>query len=944
MSADSGTEAAEAPAGRSFISSLASNQLHARRGRGRPRKSLDVSGAYGSPDVHGEPLDPNSDFVSLQDDNDSEPQEPALAKTRGRGRPKKSDTAESSATAEIKPDADAVTAATQPRKRGRPRKSEIEEVRVASSNPTAQVGPAAVTGQRGRGRPRKSNAVDGQEDSAAEPAEAVKRGRGRPRKSDAVIREEEAVAGPAAAVKRGRGRPRKSVAMQDRPAEEPVEPSDEPAEQGAAAKHDRGRPSKSSAASVKAPLSTASKAKAGGAKKATLTARGRGRPRNSLDNESSGPSVSDTDLESLAQDDSAILRLPPELLTRVFAYLGAVERSDVSAARLVCRSFHQLSSPFLITTVTFAKRLDTVKRLREVLEHPYFSKHVTTLIWDASRYEGRVADDWNEYVERCNRAPRPFFEDDWISTRAADDGMLRNLADIGRPGPNSDFDEAGGLSGGLARDAAVSGASESEDESASSAALSDGLEDSSEQSSDDEALPIPFDESSSGEESDSDDDSNSDSVELMDDEDVLFDRDNMVTYQDRVYRMGCHRGLPDYYRLYVNADKMKGAGLPARILTLAIQRLPKLRHFSFTDYRSLAFAGESYHRLCKRLFGNTLEPTALGLGQRRPWFWHELTEVINVFTGLKRRLSSLSIGEQPFQAYVMHKPQPSQLSVGPGMFRWLARQQKSSHHSSLLDILHGLRSLHLPVAMDCNPKEGGGDDRFPDGITPLVNALSVTGPSLLDLQLVLTGCVSYKAFDQAHPPLTWGEIAVSDEGMPIEADGEAILPYQIFHPLATRLRFERLQTLEIRGWGFDLSDLENFLTAHAGTLRGLHIIDSLCGDSYSAFVIAAQGWSTTLHLAGIEIFGLRFHISGKTGDCQWHHEHDYDGKALHMAELHGKGLRSGWTTQATLQEYPFVRSELEAIAMAGRSNAVVRRAGSMAKAPDGEWWQTPVQL
>ena len=73
--------------------------------------------------------------------------------------------------------------------------------------------------------------------------------------------------------------------------------------------------------------------------------------------------------------------LPPELLIRVFDFLSYDRpHVDIANSRLVSKRFHALSSPFLITTAVIANRLDTLQKLRELLEHPYFSKHVTRLV------------------------------------------------------------------------------------------------------------------------------------------------------------------------------------------------------------------------------------------------------------------------------------------------------------------------------------------------------------------------------------------------------------------------------------------------------------------------------------------------------------------------------------------------------------------------------------
>jgi hypothetical protein len=80
--------------------------------------------------------------------------------------------------------------------------------------------------------------------------------------------------------------------------------------------------------------------------------------------------------------------LPPELLTRIFAFVSYDRpHIDIANIRLASRQFYDLSSPFLLDTVVIANRLDTLQKTSEILDHPYFSKHVTRLVWDASFYD-----------------------------------------------------------------------------------------------------------------------------------------------------------------------------------------------------------------------------------------------------------------------------------------------------------------------------------------------------------------------------------------------------------------------------------------------------------------------------------------------------------------------------------------------------------------------------
>ncbi|KAK5119288.1 hypothetical protein LTR85_007644 [Meristemomyces frigidus] len=82
--------------------------------------------------------------------------------------------------------------------------------------------------------------------------------------------------------------------------------------------------------------------------------------------------------------------LPPELLSRVFFFLSG-DQQHIAASRLVCHTFKELSSPFLITRA-----------------HPYFRRYVSELIWDASVSDKSEYDSLEEYVLSCQLAPRRF--------------------------------------------------------------------------------------------------------------------------------------------------------------------------------------------------------------------------------------------------------------------------------------------------------------------------------------------------------------------------------------------------------------------------------------------------------------------------------------------------------------------------------------------------------
>lgn len=98
--------------------------------------------------------------------------------------------------------------------------------------------------------------------------------------------------------------------------------------------------------------------------------------------------------------------LPPELVSRILLDLALDSPSDISACRLFSHRFKELSSPFLISSVVFSSQLGPLAKLHEGLRHPYFRRHVTRLVYDASEYSQSTAMSWDQYVEDCERAPR----------------------------------------------------------------------------------------------------------------------------------------------------------------------------------------------------------------------------------------------------------------------------------------------------------------------------------------------------------------------------------------------------------------------------------------------------------------------------------------------------------------------------------------------------------
>ncbi|KAM0721457.1 hypothetical protein Q7P37_002381 [Cladosporium fusiforme] len=80
--------------------------------------------------------------------------------------------------------------------------------------------------------------------------------------------------------------------------------------------------------------------------------------------------------EMAGHEKSPIGALPPELLSRIFSYLNVPPLIDVTSVAS-CRL-----------------------KLKEIMDHPYYRKHVTHLVWDASFYEHDLVYNSAEYHRR----------------------------------------------------------------------------------------------------------------------------------------------------------------------------------------------------------------------------------------------------------------------------------------------------------------------------------------------------------------------------------------------------------------------------------------------------------------------------------------------------------------------------------------------------------------
>ncbi|KAM0721555.1 hypothetical protein Q7P37_002480 [Cladosporium fusiforme] len=381
---------------------------------------------------------------------------------------------------------------------------------------------------------------------------------------------------------------------------------------------------------------------------------------------------------------SPIATLPPELLSRIFSYINAPPRIDVktiASCRLVCKNFLELSSPFLITTVVIAERLSELKKLREVMEHPYFHKHVTHLIWDASTYEEALLDDPGRYSRRWAR------------------------------------------SSGCMESTAVRYAERLDNEAAAELLEYDIRPQRPWDSPTEAQTTRPWD-------MDSDNNELSDTIDMTyDDEETLRSYERSCRDRDAFSEYGT------YQRRFANQKLCQKHKLASRYLNWAFVKLPRLCHLSYTDWRALSRYGESYKDLCQRLFLNSLPPRFMdgGLPSRREYrssFKDFLAEVSHIDPTLR----SFWIGGNNFEIPEMDVRRMGR-SPDANLFGSFLDDRYLLPHvvSAEWEVLHSVRSLRLPLVL----QSINGSDSKSNGIiaSHITKALEYTLPNLVHLEL-----------------------------------------------------------------------------------------------------------------------------------------------------------------------------------------------------------------
>lgn len=576
-------------------------------------------------------------------------------------------------------------------------------------------------------------------------------------------------------------------------------------------------------------------------------------------------------------------KLPAELATRTLDLAFAGRSRDVASCRLACQALHTLCSPYLIRTVVVAERLEALRKLREVMQHPYFSNYVTHLVWDASYYEYALATDYSRYENAFEQSEHLATSRDeaYVITRQTDAALLKdvqshvhrhpripkslrgtgNMLEYGLTPPRDDEQ-------GYSLDSPWRDLSQPED-----------------------VLPRP----------------NIGSSKLY--------RDS-ADFQDGNHMKGCHLGFADYYRLWENQNKVRGkhwqvdGNLARHYFFEAVRKLPKLRHLVHSDYRALAYNGESYAQLCQRLFNHTVCPTWSHVPEADSTADSSYADRFQAFLeylpSTRGTWDSLSIGRHPFETNhhdsERHPPRNSGRRSVVLNYNPLMKQFSKDHGQSFM---LNVRSLRLPLLT-------GGRTL----ITKLGGLSRLVTRNLTELDLGDYNFYRYwdhfkktpqGAFGDGNPDRWFQELLLSDE---------------------CKVLLGNLRSLSLCGFGFATGSLQALLLERMPALRTLHLIDCYCTDHYKHFLEnMQQSIAPFTRLSGVEMFGIRLRqLEGETDDhehAEEYHEklqarraHEYEEHPADSDE-HFEGL--------LLSDWPYERPELEAAILGDRVNAVSRK-------------------
>jgi hypothetical protein len=360
----------------------------------------------------------------------------------------------------------------------------------------------------------------------------------------------------------------------------------------------------------------------------------------------------------------------------------------------------------------------------------------------------------------------------------------------------------------------------------------------------------------------------------------------------------------------------------------AIDELPNLRHVIYGDYRALAYDGETYVQLCRRLFKRTVCPRWAFTGSDSP---NRFLQFMYDLSGLQRTWKSVSIGRHPFETshvdqgivYDIQDPEPTAQSDVTTSYAILFTDQVDLVCPKLQ-----VRSFKLPTLVT-----------HVQEIESFGRLSKVIDSGLVELDL---GVSTF-----AHHTMS-------------SLDSRLARSLDVFRPLLvpTLPDFPNLRSVTLRGFKLDLHSLQEFLLSRASKLRTLRLIDCYCPDSHDTFETFAKDLvAPALSLTGVELYGLRFkdairHVDGPhVKEYRLMRQNDYIHESVvpvgrpsthiwYTEELKKRGALEGIDM---VSGWPYERAELEATMLGGRKNNVVRRmhTAPTRKARNG-WYDVPI--
>lgn len=255
------------------------------------------------------------------------------------------------------------------------------------------------------------------------------------------------------------------------------------------------------------------------------------------------------------------------------------------------------------------------------------------------------------------------------------------------------------------------------------------------------------------------------------------------TYESKKWHeTGIHKGFHDYFRRWLAQNQMIEDGLGCDLITEALARLPKLRRVVFTDFRELAREGEGYAAVCRRAFGNTLEPLRLSFSEDIIREFMLLMDMIA--ESPQRNIQSLSIGGHPYDSVEnfwatmksnrRHVHRPFDPPAMPDEPDWDDEDMDSAKR-----VCAKLQQLRLPITFsrqECYERSIDIDAGIRESYTGRI--LGFSAPNLVQLSLC-----SLDLLFSHHTG-----------GIGIRSTGERCLEFLLFPVL-----FSLLQHLELRG-------------------------------------------------------------------------------------------------------------------------------------------------